>query len=165
LYCYLSYNIKDGPVVLEFPATVGAGLFGSILDAWQVPLTDVGPVGEDQGKGGKYLLLGPDFEGEPPPGYFAVRSATYNGYAAFRAIPTTRSDEDTHKALALVKQLCLYPFSQSASSTATRYIDIAGKLFDGIVMMDDTFFDALARMLNEEPVQTRDLLPMGQFPS
>src|SRR5215831_20619057 len=32
LYCYLNYNIKDGPVVLEFPATVGAGLFGSILD-------------------------------------------------------------------------------------------------------------------------------------
>src|SRR5215510_6614235 len=90
LYVYFNYNIKDGPVVLEFPAAVGAGLFGSILDAWQVPLADVGPAGEDQGKGGKYLLLGPDFKGEPPPGYFALRFATYNGYAAFRAIAKTR---------------------------------------------------------------------------
>src|SRR5215471_7149399 len=165
LYCYLNYNIKDGPVVLEFPATVGAGLFGSILDAWQVPLADVGPAGEDQGKGGKYLLLGPDFKGEPPPGYFALRSTTYSGYAAFRAIPKTRSDEDVVKALALVKQVRLFPFSRSASSTATRYIDIAGKLFDGIVKMDDTFFDSLARTVNEEPVQARDLIAMAQLRS
>src|SRR5262249_11204599 len=135
------------------------------LDAWQVPLADVGPAGEDQGKGGKYLLLGPDFKGEPPPGYFALHSATYNGYAAFRAIPKTRSDEDIHKTLALVRQLRLYPFSQSGTSTAPRYIDIEGKLFDGIVRIDDTFFDSLARMLNEEPVQTRDLVAMGQLRS
>jgi len=165
LYCYLNYSIKDGPVVLEFPAAVGAGLFGSILDAWQVPLADVGPEGADQGKGGKFLLLGPDFKGEPPPGYFALRSATYNGYAVLRTIPKTRSDEDTAKALALVKQLRLYPFSKSASSTATRYIDIAGKLFDGTVKMDDSFFDTLARMVNEEPVQARDLIAMGQLRS
>jgi hypothetical protein len=128
-----------------------------------VPLADVGPAGEDQGKGGKYLLLGPDFKGKPPPGYFALRSATYNGYAAFRAIPETRSDEDTAKALALVRQLRLYPFSQAANSIAPRYIDVAGKLFDGIVKMDDTFFDSLARMVNEEPVQTRDMVAMGQL--
>jgi len=165
LYCYLNYNIKDEPLVLELPAAVGAGLFGSILDPWQVPLADVGPAGEDQGKGGKYLLLGPDFKGEPPPGYFPVHSATYNGYAAFRAIPKTRSDEDTHKALALVRQLRLYPFSQAANSAAPRYIDVAGKLFDGIARMDDTLFDSLARMINEEPIQTRDLVAMAQLRS
>jgi hypothetical protein len=34
---------------------VGAGLFGTLLNAWQAPLADVGPQGEDKGKGGKYL--------------------------------------------------------------------------------------------------------------
>jgi len=165
LYCYLNYSLKDGPVVLDLPAAVGAGLFGSILDAWQVPLADVGLEGQDHGKGGKYLVLGPDFKGEPPPGYFALRSATYSGYAALRAIPKTRSDEDILKALALVKQVRLFPFSRSASSTATRYIDIAGKLFDGIVKMDDTFFDSLARTVIEEPVQPRDLIAMAQLRS
>jgi hypothetical protein len=74
LYVYLNYNVKDGPVVLDFPAAVGAGVFGSILDAWQVPTVEVGPTGADQGKGGKYLLLPPDFKGEVPAGYFPVRS-------------------------------------------------------------------------------------------
>jgi hypothetical protein len=109
LYVYFNFNLKDGPVVLDFPAAVGAGLFGSIMDAWQVPIADVGPAGDDEGKGGKYLLLPPDFGGKQPAGYFVLRSATYNGYAAFRAIPNTRSDEDTAKALTLVKQLRLYP--------------------------------------------------------
>ena len=57
LYVYVNFNTKDGPVVLDFPAAVGAGLFGSLNDAWQVPVADVGPEGEDQGKGAKYLLL------------------------------------------------------------------------------------------------------------
>ena len=35
LYVYLNYNVKDGPWVLEVPAAVGVGLFGSINDAWQ----------------------------------------------------------------------------------------------------------------------------------
>jgi hypothetical protein len=67
-YVYFNFNLKDGPVVVEIPAAVGAAK------------------GEDQGKGGKYLLLPPDFKGEPPPGFFTVRYPTYNGYALYRAI-------------------------------------------------------------------------------
>src|SRR5271163_3346474 len=44
-YVYFNFNLKNGPVVLEVPPTVGAGLFGSLLDAWQKPLADVGPEG------------------------------------------------------------------------------------------------------------------------
>jgi len=83
-YVYFNFNTKEGPVVVEIPPAAEAGLFGSLLDAWQVPLADVGPEGEDQGKGGKYLLLPPDFKGETPAGYIIVRAQTYNGYALFR---------------------------------------------------------------------------------
>jgi hypothetical protein len=165
LYVYFNFNLKDGPVVIDFPAAVGAGLFGSIVDAWQAPIADVGPEGNDQGKGGKYLLMPPGFTGEVPPGYFPLRFTTYNGYGVFRAIPKTRSDEDTAKALALVKQLRLYPVSQADAPPQQRHIDIAGKLFDGIAKMDDTFFDSLAKMVNEEPVQMRDMVAMGQLRS
>jgi hypothetical protein len=34
-------------------------------------------------------------------------------------------------------------------------------LFDGIVKMDDTFFDSLAKMVNEEPPQPRDMTALG----
>ncbi|HEY1301910.1 MAG TPA: DUF1254 domain-containing protein [Vicinamibacterales bacterium] len=164
LYAFFQFNLANGPIVVDLPAAVGAGLFGSILDAWQVPLTDVGPEGEDAGKGGRYLLLPPDFRSEVRAGDFVVRSATYNGYAALRAIPASHSDEDTAKALALVKQLRVYPL-ESSRAPAQRYIDIAGTLFDGIARMDDTFFDSLARMVNEEPMRARDMVAIGQLRS
>jgi hypothetical protein len=165
LYVYFNYNLKDGPVVLEVPAAVGAGLFGSILDAWQAPIADIGPQGKDRGKGAKYLLTHSGFNGPVPSGYLRLRSITYNGYAAFRAIPTTRSDEDTAKALELVKQLRLYPLAQAGNPPQQRHIDIAGKLFDGIARLDAGFYDSLARMVSEEPVQVRDMVAMGQLRS
>ena len=42
LYVYLNFNTKDGPVVLDIPQAIGAGLFGSVLDAWSLPVADVG---------------------------------------------------------------------------------------------------------------------------
>ena len=62
---------------MDFPAAVGAGIFGTMLDASQVPLADVGPEGDDEGNGGKYLLLPPDHAEEIPIGYFPVRSESY----------------------------------------------------------------------------------------
>jgi hypothetical protein len=69
LYVFLNTK-QDGPVVLELPAAAnGSSFLGTIADAWQVPLTDVG----FEGKGGKYLVLPPDYTGEVPTGYIPVR--------------------------------------------------------------------------------------------
>jgi hypothetical protein len=92
-------------VVVEVPAAVGAGLLGSMVDAWDVAMTDIGPAGADQGKGGKYLLLPPGYTGDVPSGYFAFRSPTYNGYALYRAIRAGDSEAEVAAALALVKKL------------------------------------------------------------
>ena len=56
-YLYVFSNTKnDGPLVLDLPAANASAQFlGTIMDTWQVPLTDVG-VG---GKGGKFLILPP----------------------------------------------------------------------------------------------------------
>ena len=48
-------------------------------------VADVGPTGQDQGKGGKYLLLPPDYKGEVPEGYFVARSKTYMNFSFLRA--------------------------------------------------------------------------------
>jgi hypothetical protein len=155
-YVYFNFNTKDGPVVLEIPAAVGAGLFGSVLDAWQVPLADVGPQGEDQGKGGKYLLLPPGYAQDVPAEYIAVRFETCNGYAAFRAIPEGSSEAAVAAALDLVRKLRVYPLAQAANPPATNFHDVAGMLFDGIVRFDESFYTSLARMVEEEPVLPRD---------
>ena len=75
-YMYFFINTKqDGPVVVELPPAVpGASFFGTIEDAWYVPLVDIG----FEGKGGKYLVLPPDYTGDVPASYTAVRPKTYN---------------------------------------------------------------------------------------
>lgn len=142
--------------MLEVPPAVGAGLFGTLIDAWQVPLVDAGSTGEDLGKGGKYLILPPDFKGEIPAGYIPVRSQTYNGFGGFRPIPKTSSEEDVAKALGLVKQFRVYPLSKAAAPPEQRFVDMSGKLYDGIVRFDESFYANLAQMVNEEPVLPRD---------
>jgi hypothetical protein len=47
---------KTGPVEMEIPA---GAIAGSTLDAWQRPLSDLGLTGPDQGKGGRYVFVGP----------------------------------------------------------------------------------------------------------
>jgi hypothetical protein len=158
---YFNFNTKEGAVVLVIPPAAGAGLFGTLLDAWQVPLADVGPEGEDQGKGGKYLLLPPDFKGDAPAGYIVVRTQTYNGYALFRAIPKSSSEADVSNAIALVKKLRLYPLVKADSPPEQRFVDMSGTLFDGIVRFDESFYASLAQMINEEPVLVQDRALMG----
>ena len=160
-YVYFNFNTKDGPIVVALPPAVEAGLFGTLLDAWQVPLVDVGPRGEDQGKGGKYLLLPPDFKGEVPSGYIVVHFQTYNGYVLFRVIPKSSSEADVSNAIALAKKMRLYPMAKESRPPEQRFVDMADKLFDGIVRFDESFYASLARMINEEPVLTRDRAMMG----
>ncbi|WP_158789239.1 DUF1254 domain-containing protein [Granulicella sp. L46] len=164
-YVYFNFNLKDGPVVLEIPPTVGAGLFGSLDDAWEVPVTDVGAAGQDKGNGGKYLLLPPAYNAKIPAGYFPFQFQTNNGYGLLRAIPITSSNEDQVKAIDLVKKIKLYPLAQEPDPPKQNYIDASGKLIDGVVRFDDSFYASLSRMVNEEPVQTRDLVAMGQLRS
>src|SRR5262249_31052103 len=155
-YVYFNFNTKTGPVVVELPAATGASLFGTLFDAWQSRLIDLGPEGKDQGRGGKYLLLPPGYRHSVPAGYVAVRSQTYNGYALIRAIPTTSSDADIGKAVALAKMLRVYPLAQAGNPPEPRFIDMAGKLFDATLRFDVSFLASLARMVDEEPIQTHD---------
>lgn len=43
-YIYSAFNLKkDGPVVLEVPAAVGAGLYGQLCDMWDIPWPSSAP--------------------------------------------------------------------------------------------------------------------------
>src|SRR6478736_4493834 len=50
-------NLKNGPIVVDIPATGETNLYGTLIDSWTVPMMNIGKQGEDKGKGGKYLLL------------------------------------------------------------------------------------------------------------
>src|SRR5215471_7382248 len=99
IYFMVFYNTKGvGPVVIELPPADTGSFAGSIMTFWRMPLANVGPEGEDKGKGGKYLVLPPDFKGTTPAGYIVIKSDTYAGYALLRSNLISHSEPDIAKA-------------------------------------------------------------------
>jgi hypothetical protein len=154
---------QAGPVVVEVPATGDAALNGTIMDAWQLPLTDVGIVGEDQGKGGKYLLLPPDHQGDVPSGYIAVPMKTYNGFVGLRVIIKSEDEALVRGALAYLRLIRIYPLSKSAAPPQSNFVDMADTLWDAVARFNDGFYTSMARMVSEEPVQPRDAEMTGML--
>ncbi|NOX84847.1 MAG: DUF1254 domain-containing protein [Chlorobi bacterium] len=86
-YILAMTDLRNGPVVIEvLAATKKAVLYGQIVDHWKWAIADVGPIGLDKGKGGKYLLLPPDYKGKVPKGYLVLNSPNYRVYLTFRSI-------------------------------------------------------------------------------
>jgi hypothetical protein len=160
-YMYFFINTKqDGPVVVDLPpAVAGASFYGTIEDAWYLPQVDIG----FEGKGGKYLVLPPDYTGDVPAGYIAVRPKTYNTMTLLRSILKSLSAEDFKSGNALVQQIKIYPLSKAVNPPPQRLLDMTEVMYNGLIKYDETFYTLLARVLNEETVQPRDLEMMGML--
>ena len=157
---YFSNSKQDGPIVVQLPPAVpGASFYGTIVDAWFVPLVDIGVAGA----GGKYLVLPPGYTGTIPGGYTVVRAKTYNTSALIRSIVRSLSPADVAAANALVARVKVYPLSKATNPPPQRLIDMSNIESNGLVHYDSTFFSSLAEMINEEPVQSRDLEMLGML--
>lgn len=149
------YDTTNGPIVLDLPpADEKNVIVGSFDVAWQNALADVGPAGEDKGKGGKYLILPPGYKQTPPEGYIVLRSETIRGFAILRSNFKTRGAADIQSAVDHGKRIKLYPLGGDPSSTV--FVDCDGKNFDSTIQYDASFFDALDRFVQAEPWLTRD---------
>ena len=165
IYLMPFYNTKDvGPMVLEIPPAVDeSSITGSIDDAWQTALEDVGPAGVDKGKGGKYLILPPDYKEKTPDGYIVLPSATFTGYAILRSNYKTASDSDIAKSVAYGKRVKFYPLSQAASPPETKFVDAIDVLFDSTIPYSLRFFQTLDRFVQREPWLERDKAMIDQL--
>src|SRR5262249_15221485 len=117
---------KDGPLVFEAPQ----GLQGILLDFWQRPIPgpkigatqfygDVGLPGPDAGRGGKFLLLPPGYNGSVPRGHFVYRSATNNVFVFLRAF--YQDPNNLSPAVSLMEQAKIYPLNGKATAKAMQY--------------------------------------------
>jgi hypothetical protein len=156
IYLMPFYDTKDGPIVIEVPAAEGGSITGSIDDAWQTALEDVGPAGVDKGKGGKYLILPPGFNGKAPDGYIALQSATRRGFAILRSNLQSSSDADIAKAVEYGRRVKIWPLSQADNPSGTKFTDLINTIFDSTIAYDVRFFEALDRFVQQEPWLTRD---------
>jgi hypothetical protein len=98
-----------------------------------------------------------------PTGFILLRPKTYNSYMLIRSIVASTSEEDVRAGDALVKQIKIYPLSKAGNPPEPRFVDMNDKLYNAIVPYDDSFYVSLSRVINEEPVQARDLQMLGML--
>ena len=112
VYAMSHLDLKtDGPTVIEAPPR----MLGFVQDGFQRYLADIGPLGPDKGAGGKFLVLPPGYTGSVPDGYFVSRSPTYSAVFAVRGFQV---DNKTDQAVALMKQIKVYPLAKASSAAA-----------------------------------------------
>jgi hypothetical protein len=126
IYAMGYVDLKDGPLVIEAPP----GLQGILDDFFQRPLCsdgeidgrvwcgDVGLPGPDRGRGGKYLLLPPDYVGTPPSGYFTYRSRTYNVFVFWRGF--FKDPKQLAEPVRVMEQTRIYPLGKEADAVSER---------------------------------------------
>ena len=161
-YIMTYWTIEDGPVVVEMPPSAdGIGIFGTIMDAWQRPLDDVGAAGRDRGLGTKYILVPPGYNGPLLPNALVYEQETNFGFAVLRPILSGgATEENLAKAVELTKQLKIYPLSE-ADNPPTEYVDLYGKLLEMTPKLDGNIYSEIHEMIGEEVVLDRDLTMMG----
>jgi hypothetical protein len=150
---------ETGPLVLEFPP---GAIAGGIIDFWERPITDTGQTGPDKGKGGKYLILGPDQPDLKPEGYFVFRSCTNNIWPGQRGL-----DPDVEKAKSLLGKMLIYPYSQRDNPPPTKHVTPGGRKWLAAQPRGIKYWEGLAKTINQEPAIERDriilamLVPLG----
>ena len=163
-YVIASLTTTNGPLVVEVPAAgEKAAYFGSFLDAWQVPIVDVGLSGEDKGKGGKYLFLPPGYTGAVPEGYLIYRPLTYAVEVAFR--PVAKNGGTIEEVVEYGKSLKIYKLSEAANPPQTRFIDAYPRKWNTLPTYDINYFKEIDTIVQKEPVLDRDKAMMALLAS
>ena len=159
LYSFIVLDLKEsGPTVIEAPP----GVMGPIDDHNFLFLADVGPTGQDRGKGGKYLILPPDYAGDVPDGYFVVRSPTYLGFSFLRANSDIVGFGD--KVLKFYRENAkVYPLK--TGPRAPRVKDVTGVPTNTLVPEDADAFKWMHEIIDYEPADAFGKEKLGRLAS
>lgn len=160
---------SDGPIVIEAPP----GLQGLLNDFFQRPIRmvgeydgrewsgDVGLPGPDKGKGGKYLVLPPDYEGDIPSGYFTYRCRTYGVFVFWRGF--FQDPEELEGPVKVMEQTKIYPLGKEASAKPMTFPDASGEPLNMLFARDASAFDMIKRAIDEEYVDPPDMDMRGML--
>lgn len=173
VYCTTFMDLqKDGATVVEIPAGSGPG---TVNDAYFRFVIDMGIPGPDRGKGGKYLILPPDYEGDlnPPVGgmeaevngqkYFVAKSTSYVNWLILRGFLV---DGKTDAATTMFKNgLKVYPLAKADNPPKMKFISGSGTFYNTIHANNYDFYEELHTVIEREPVSMLDPELRGLFAS
>jgi hypothetical protein len=97
-----------------------------------------------RGKGGKFVVLPPSYQGNVPDGYFTFRSRTNNVFVFWRAFFTDSAN--LGPPVKLIEQTRIYPLGKQTEANPMRFPDASGVPLDMDFPFDGSFFDVLARV-------------------
>jgi hypothetical protein len=170
-------DLSKGPMVIEQPSN---GV-GTINDMWFSWIIDVGGPGPDRGQGGKYLIVGPDYDGPlPEGGYFVAHSKTNRALYASRAYLV---NDDPKPAVENIKaNLKIYPYAAGGYGTSiaqaltgavrlgenakipdTKFVEISGVSMNTIPPSDFGFYEWINENVQAEPATSYDVELSGQL--
>lgn len=173
---YLGFvNLSDGPMVVETPPDA----LGTFDDMWFRWVIDFGRPGPDRGEGGKYLLVGPGYEGYlPKDGFYVAHSKTTRVILLGRAFLT---DDDPAPTVDVIKShLKIYPYApggvglsiarfleggvqlgRNAQAQKPVFHEGTGLSINTIPPNDFSYYEMLDRLVQSEPAAVLDPELMG----
>jgi hypothetical protein len=155
IYSMSYLDLKEtGPLVVAAPRDV----IGMFTDFFQRTITDVGLIGPDRARGGLYLLLPPDYDGDVPKGYFAFKSATYNVFLFLRTIMKKGDNgPDPKPAVALAEQTRVYPlWTVEKDVKPMIFPNGSGKRVNMMYPVDNSYWTKLKAFVDYEPITAID---------
>ena len=146
LYAYTYTDLAhDGPTVIEIPP----GMLGFLDDAWQRFVGNMGVTGPDKGKGGKYLVVPPGYDGEIPDGYFLLKPTTNKNFMFLRGSIKNGLKPAVEN---ITSGLKVYPLKDGANPETTEFVNMSNKAFNTVFPSDFSYFENLNEIIQEEPL-------------
>ncbi len=145
-YAFIPVDLTNGPVVIDMPAGPIMGAINDMNEGW---VLDYGLPGPDAGKGGKHMILPPEYKGKIPEGYFTGRATTNKVVLLLRALPIGGNNE---KAVELMKSVKIHDLGNKWS--VNNWIDISDKSVDftpNKIEKGMGYWEQLHKIINNEP--------------
>ncbi|QLY24912.1 DUF1254 domain-containing protein [Bdellovibrio sp. KM01] len=139
-------DLKNGPMVIDVPPGMYIGLVNDHNQKW---ILDFGLPGPHADKGGKHLILPPNYRGEIPKGYQIGHSATYKNLVAIRALPT---DGDMNKAIQALSKIKIHPLNNPEQ--LMKMVNVTAQRMDSTPLrVEDNiqYWQTLHKVISEEP--------------
>ncbi|WP_245281767.1 DUF1254 domain-containing protein [Hyphomicrobium sulfonivorans] len=144
---------ETGPLVFDAPPDMQ----GILLDFWQRPIPvdggkyfgDVGFAGPDHGRGGKFLILPPGYDGDVPEGYFVYRSGTNNVFIFLRSF--FKDPKNLAPAVELIERAQIYPLNTPQAERKPMQFPNASGVPANMLPRDDfSAFEQLKWLVDRE---------------
>ena len=175
-------DLTDGPMVLDVPPLAApSGILGTIDDMWWGWVTDFGVPGPDRSEGGRYLIVGPDYDGPlPDTGFHVSRARTTRVFILGRAFMIDNDPRPAVEAIRNGFRISKYVPGSLGTAIATflaggaplapvpqepeiRFVEGSGMSFNTVPPNDFTYWEMVNGLVQQEPAGAGDPEILGQL--